>query len=242
MVGSKSLKPVATIIQRYGYGRFRNVITSMQMERQLAPTRPFNNVLRPSDGKIPDKIAYILCTGSRDQTIGNPICSQVCCMYSTKQAQLLMGALPMADISMYFINIRACGKGFNEFYMQAKDMGARYIKGRIAGITEKENGNLVLRYEDIASGKVTESEHDLVVLAVGILANPEITKAFKNANLELDRLNYIHQPDLLKSPALTSILGVFVAGTATAPMDIPDTIMSAGAAATEASSYIKQLI
>ena len=231
-----------TVITRYGFGRYKNVITSMQMERQLAPTRPFNNILRPSDGKIPDKIAYILCTGSRDHTIGNPICSQVCCMYSTKQAQLLMGALPMADITLYYINIRAFGKGFNEFYLQAKDMGARYVKGKIAGITEKENGNLVLRYEDIATGKVTESEHDLVVLAVGFLANPAITGAFKNTKLELDALNYIHQPHLLRSPALTSVEGVFVAGTAAAPMDIPDTIMSAGAAATEASSYIKQLI
>jgi len=229
------------VIERYGYGKFKNVITSMQMERELAPTRPFNNILRPSDGKIPDKIAYLFCTGSRDHTVGNPICSQVCCMYSTKQAQLLMGALPMADITLYYINIRAFGKGFNEFYMQAKDMGAKYVKGKIASISEKENGNLVLRYEDVATGQVTESEHDLVVLSVGLLANPAIARVFKNVRLEMDPLNYIKQPDLLQNPALTSVQGVFVAGTATAPMDIPDTIMSAGAAAAETSGYLKQL-
>ncbi len=228
-----------TLIPRYGYGRFKNVITSMQMERELAPTRPFNNVLRPSDGKTPDKIAYIFCTGSRDQTCGNAICSQVCCMYSTKQAQLLMGALPMADVTMYYINIRAFGKGYNEFYLQAKDMGAKYIKGKVASVSEKENGNLILRYEDVETGKVTESEHDLVVLSVGLLANPAIVKIFKNEILEVDASNYINQPDLLQSPALTSIKGVFVAGTATAPMDIPDTIMSAGAAAAETSGYLK---
>lgn len=228
-----------TLIPRYGYGRFKNVITSMQMERELAPTRPFNNVLRPSDGKTPDKIAYIFCTGSRDQTCGNAICSQVCCMYSTKQSQLLMGALPMADITMYYINIRAFGKGYDEFYEQAKDMGARYVKGKVAKVTEKENGNLILRYEDIATGKVTEAEHDLVVLSVGLLPNPAIVNVFKNATLELDASNFINQPDLLQSPALTSIKGVFVAGTATAPMDIPDTIMSAGAAAAETSGYLK---
>ncbi len=228
-----------TLIPRYGFGKFKNVITSMQMERQLAPTRPFNNILRPSDGKTPDKIAYIFCTGSRDNTCGNAICSQVCCMYSTKQAQLLMGALPMADITMYYINIRAFGKGFNEFYLQAKDMGAHYIKGKVASVSEKENGNLMLRYEDIATGKVTESEHDLVVLSVGLLGNPAITSVFKNETLEIDVSNYIKQPDLLQSPAVTSIKGVFVAGTATAPMDIPDTIMSAGAAAAETSGYLK---
>jgi heterodisulfide reductase subunit A2 len=237
--GFKLFDPIS--IDRYGYGKYKNVITSMQMERELAPTRPFNNVLRPSDGKIPEKIAYIFCTGSRDHTVGNPICSQVCCMYSTKQAQLLMGALPMADISLYYINIRAFGKGFNEFYMQAKDMGASYVKGKIASVSEKENGNLILRYEDVVTGKVTESEHDLVVLSVGLLANPAITKVFKNTTLEIDALKYIKQTNLLQSPALTSIKGVFVAGTATAPMDIPDTIMSAGAAAAETSGYLKQL-
>jgi len=231
-----------TLIPRYGFGKFKNVITSMQMERELAPTRPFNNILRPSDGKTPDKIAYIFCTGSRDQTCGNAICSQVCCMYSTKQAQLLMGALPTADITLYYINIRAFGKGFNEFYMQAKDMGANYVKGKVAKVTEKENGNLIVRYEDIATGKVTESEYDLVVLSVGLLANPAITSVFKNEILELDASNYINQPNLLQSPALTSIKGVFVAGTATAPMDIPDTIMSAGASAAETSGYLNQLI
>jgi len=236
--GFKLFDPIS--IERYGYGRYKNVITSMQMERELAPTRPFNSVLRPSDGKVPDKIAYIFCTGSRDHTVGNPICSQVCCMYSTKQAQLLMGALPMADISLYYINIRAFGKGFNEFYMQAKDMGANYVKGKIGSISEKENGNLILRYEDIVTGKVTEKEHDLVVLSVGLLANHEITKVFKNEKLELDALKYIKQPDLLQSPATTSIKGVFVAGTATSPMDIPDTIMSAGAAASETSGYLNQ--
>jgi len=92
----------------------------MQMERQLVPTRPFNNVLRPKDGKMPDNIAYVLCTGSRDETIGNPICSQVCCMYSIKQAQLLMGALPMADVTLYYINIRAFGKGFVSFFSRPK--------------------------------------------------------------------------------------------------------------------------
>jgi heterodisulfide reductase subunit A len=237
--GFRLFDPVS--ITRYGYGKYKNVITSMQMERQLAPTRPFNNILRPSDGKVPDKIAYIFCTGSRDHTVGNPICSQVCCMYSTKQAQLLMGALPMADVSLYYINIRAFGKGFNEFYLQAKDMGAKYVKGKIASVSEKENGNLIVRFEDIATGKVTEKEHDMVVLSVGLLSNPSVASVFKGEKLELDSLNYIRQEDLLQSPALTSIAGVFAAGTATAPMDIPDTIMSAGAAAAETSSYLQQV-
>lgn len=229
-----------SIMEQYGYGKFKNVITSMQMERQLAPTRPFNNVLRRSDAKVPDNIAYILCTGSRDCTVGNPICSQVCCMYSTKQAQLLMGALPMADVSLYYINIRSFGKGYDEFYKQAKGMGVEFIKGKVAKISEKPDGNLILRYEDIETGKVTETEHDMVVLSVGVMANPEMSKVFKNDKLELDAFNYIKQSEELFSPARTSIEGVFVSGTASGPMDIPDSILSAGTAALDTSNYIKQ--
>jgi heterodisulfide reductase subunit A len=119
-------------------------------------------------------------------------------------------------------------------------MGVNYVKGKVARITEKENGNLILRYEDILTGKVKETEHDMVILSVGILANPEITNAFKNEKLELDEFNFINQKDILISPAMTNIDGVFVAGTAAGPMDIPDTIMSAGGAASEATSYLKR--
>lgn len=227
-------------IPRYGYGQHKNVITSMQMEREIAPTRPFNTILRPGDGKVPDKIAYVLCAGSRDASVGNPICSQICCMYSIKQAQLLMGALPMADVTIYYINIRSFGKGFEEFYQQAKGMGVTFVKGKIGTIKEKENGNLILRYEDISEGVVKEAEHDMVVLSVGVKSNPDAGKIFPQGTLKLDSHRFVAQTDLMGSPAKTSIEGVFVAGTASAPMDIPDSILSAGSASSEAISYIIQ--
>ena len=225
---------------RYGYSDFKNVITALQMERELAPTRPFNTILRPGDGKVPDKIAYVLCVGSRDASVGNPICSQICCMYSIKQAQLLMGALPMADVTIYYINIRSFGKGFEEFYQQAKGMGVNFVKGKIGRISEKENGNLMLRYEDINEGKLKESEHDIVILSTGVLPNTGIDKFFVNEKLTLDQFSFVGQSDMLASPAKTSIEGVFVAGTATGPKDIPDSILSAGAASSEAISYLIQ--
>ncbi len=225
-------------IPRFGFGTFKNVITSMQMERQLAPTRPFNTILRPGDGKVPCKIAYVLCTGSRDDTIGNPICSQICCMYSIKQAQLLMGALPMADVTIYYINIRSFGKGFEEFYDQAKGMGVNFIKGKIGKIAEDEKGDLTLRYEDINENKVKEAVHDMVVLSVGVMANSDPLSLFKGEKLKSDPYNFVYQEDSLVSPAKTSIKGVFVAGTASGPMDIPDSILSAGSASSEAISYL----
>lgn len=227
-------------IPHYGYGNFKNVLTSMQMERQLAPTRPFNTILRPGDGKVPDKIAYVLCTGSRDATIGNPICSQICCMYSIKQAQLLMGALPMADVTIYYINIRSFGKGFEEFYDQAKGMGVSFVKGKIGKISENSKGNLILRYEDINENVVKEAEHDMVILSVGVLPNTDSADFFPDNTLKFDPFNFVYQADALTSPAKTSIKGVFVAGTATGPMDIPDSILSAGSASSEAISYLMQ--
>jgi heterodisulfide reductase subunit A len=228
-------------LPNYGFEQNKNVVTAIQMERQLVPTRPFNSVLRPKDGKMPNNIAYVLCAGSRDETVGNPICSQICCMYSIKQAQLIMGALPMADVTIYYLHIRAFGKGFNEFYQQARSMGVDFVKGKVAKITEKENGNLIVRFEDVYKGKVREAEHDLVVLSTGILANKGIVELFPGLNLETDPFNYVKQVKELENPSQTSIPGVFVAGTASGPMDIPDSILSAGAASSETASYIRRL-
>jgi NADPH-dependent glutamate synthase beta chain and related oxidoreductases len=237
----------------YGYKKYANVIDSMQMDRLIAPTRPFNNVLRPGDGKSPDNIAYVLCTGSRDSAIensgcgadcsNNPICSQICCMYSIKQAQLLMGALPMADITIYYMDIRAFGKGYEEFFQEAKSMGVTFVKGKVAKIREHEDGSgdLVIRYEDIAKGVVKEAKHDVVVLSVGVVPNKDVPQMFKNQLLELDDFNFVKQTDELINPALTSIKGVFVAGAASGPKDIPDSILSAGCAASEVDGYINKL-
>jgi heterodisulfide reductase subunit A-like polyferredoxin len=236
---------------QYSFNQLPNVIDSMQMDRLIAPTRPFNNVLRPGDGKTPGNIAYVLCTGSRDSSLenyrscsvsstNNPICSQICCMYSLKQAQLLMGALPMADISIYYMDIRAFGKGYEEFYQQTKSMGVNLIKGKVGRIKGAENGSgdVVLRVEDVESGQVKEFTHDLVVLSVGLMPENSVLKSFNGDAPALDEFRFIKQVDLQLNPSRTTIEGVFVAGTSAAPMDIPDSILSAGAAASEVAAYL----
>jgi len=229
----------ADLKPEYGFGTFPNVITGMQMDRLLAPTRPFNAVVRPGDGKTPERIAYVSCTGSRDQTVGNPLCSKFCCMYSIKQNQLIMGALPLADVSMHYIDMRAAGKRYEEFYAQAKDMGAQYIKGRVSQITEEENGDLLVRYEDIeGTGKITETSYDLVVLAVGIQPNRAVEQLFDGVKLGTDEFFYVAEPDAELSPGATTIPGVFVAGTAAGAKDIVDTILHAGAAVAQAAAYV----
>jgi len=231
----------ADLKPEYGYGRYANVITGMQMDRLLAPTRPYNTVVRPGDGKVPERIAFISCTGSRDTTVGNPLCSKVCCMYSVKQNQLIMGALPLADVTMHYMDLRAAGKGYEEFFEQAKDMGATYVRGRVSRITEKQNGDLVLRYEDIdGGGRIVEAEYDLVVLAVGIQPNRDVERLFTDEPLGLDEYFYVAEPGEDLDPGSTDLPGVFVAGTASGAKDIVESIVHAGAAAAQVAAHLER--
>lgn len=226
---------------QYGFGRYKNVISGMQMDRLLAPTRPYNTILRPGDGKVPDNIAFILCTGSRDQTVNNQLCSRVCCMYSIKHNQLIMGALPLADVTVYYMDIRAFSKGYEEFYQQAKGMGTNFVKGRVGKIDEKEDGNLILTYEDIDNGGVlSQAEHDMVVLSVGLLPNTDYKNLFAGEELDSDEYYFVKEADEDLNPGKTNIDGVFVAGTVSGAKDIPDSILHAGAAAAQVAAHVER--
>lgn len=225
-----------------GYGRYPNVITAPQMDRLLAPTRPFNGVLRPSDGKEPENIAMVLCTGARDHTVCNPLCCRIGCMYAAKHAQLIMGALPLAEVTIYYIDIRAFGKGYDEFFEQSKGMGVNYVKGKVAKITETGNHNLVVHYEDMAAGKGhQQAEHDMVVISVGLVPNTDAFRLFEESQLEGDALDYVKELDEIGDPARTSVDGVFAAGTVSGARDIPDTVLHAGAASAQAAAYLQRL-
>ncbi|MHB1434546.1 MAG: FAD-dependent oxidoreductase [Thermoplasmata archaeon] len=224
-----------------GFGRFPNVITGVQMDRILAPTRPYNAVLRPSDGKSPSSIAFVLCTGSRDETVNNRVCSRVCCMYSLKQAQLLMGALPTADITVYYTDIRAFGKGYEEFFQQSQGMGVRFVRGKIARIEEIADQDLRVHFEDFeGKGGLSTAQHDLVVLAVGLLPHQLPPQLFEGVPLERDSLSYVREMDEELDPGRTNIEGVFAVGAATAVRDIPDTVLHSGAASAQIAAYLKR--
>ncbi len=223
--------------KEYGSGKFRNVIDGLMMERLLAPTGPYGHVLRPSDGKQPASIAYVQCAGSRDQTLGVPYCSRVCCMYAIKQAMLLSGTLPMADITIYYMDIRTFGKGYEQFYQSAKAMGIEFVKGKVARISEDVDQNPIVRVELIDDNShVSERKHDLVVLSVGMLPGLDPQKTFGVTTADD---GFIEIPDCNIAPVVTVQEGIFAAGTSTGPMDIVDTIMTAGAAAAEAAAYME---
>ncbi len=225
--------------KEFGYRKISNVINGLQMERLLAPTRPFNTVLRPSDGKVPGKIGYVLCAGSRDASLGNPYCSRICCMYSIKQAILLMGALPLVDVTIHYMDIRAFGKGYEEFYRQAVEMGVRFVRGRVAELNELENGDVVLKAENTDTGLIEEETYDMVVLAAGILPELHNREATGELGFKSDSIGFILPvEDTLGATEISD--GVFAAGLGTGPKDIVDTIAEADSAASSCASYLAE--
>jgi heterodisulfide reductase subunit A len=233
------LTPVGAKPQ-YGGGEITNVLEPTQMERLLAPHGPYGRVIRPSDGKIPESVAYVQCAGSRDQTLGVSYCSRVCCMYAIKQAMLLSGSLPIADITIYYMDIRAFGKGYEEFYRSAQAMGIEFVKGKVARLTENDDQSVTVRVERLDQfGQVEERRHDLVVLSLGMLPGEDVRQRF---DLEVAEDGFVMTPQPKDAPCRTTVDGIFVAGTASGPKDIVDTIVEAGAAATEASLYISKMI
>ena len=225
--------------KEYGQGKLQNVITSLQMERLLAPHGPYQRVLRPSDGKEPESIAYIQCAGSRDKSLGVSYCSRVCCMYAIKQAMLLSGALPLAEVTIYYMDIRAFGKGYEQFFQNAKAMGIEFVKAKVAKLSQGENQQVEVRYEAQESdGGVKTRRHDLAVLSLGMV--PEWNPAGSCA-VATGEDAFIRCTMPKTAPTLTTLEGVFVAGVAAGPKDIVDTIAEAGAAAMEASNYLHDL-
>jgi heterodisulfide reductase subunit A len=231
------LTPIDAKAEYHG-SEIANVLAPTQMERLLAPHGPYGRVLRPSDGKAPESIAYVQCAGSRDQTLGVPYCSRVCCMYAIKQAMLLSGSLPFAEITIYYMDIRAFGKGYEEFYRSAKAMGIEFVKGKVARLTEADDQGVVVRVERIDQfGQVEERKHDLVVLSLGLRPAEDLTRL---AAVTTGDDGFAEVPRPKDAPCRTTLDGFFVAGTARGPMDIVDTIVEAGAAATEAALYLRE--
>jgi heterodisulfide reductase subunit A len=223
--------------QEYGAGAFPNVIDGLFMERLLAPTGPYGHILRPGDGMEPDSIGYVQCAGSRDDTLGIEYCSRVCCMYAIKQAQLLSGALPLADVTIYYMDIRTFGKGYEQFFKNAQAMGIQFVKGKVAKITQDENQNPIVHVEVMdGEPRLLANRHDLVVLSVGMIPGGDPLPMF---GVETSEDGFIHSPAPNSAPSLTQRPGIFATGTAVGPMDIVDSIMLASSCAAETAAYLQ---
>jgi heterodisulfide reductase subunit A len=225
-----------TVKPQYNARYSKNIVSPLMLERLLAPHGPYGRVLRPSDGKIPGSVAFVQCAGSRDQSIGVSYCSRVCCMYSIKQAMLLSGSLPLADITIYYMDIRAFGKGYEQFFQNARAMGINFVRGKVARIDPLDGGDLSVHVESTedAENPLQKRRHDLVVLAQGMIPgwNPAESTPVACAS------DGFVATRALTAPTLTTAPGIYVAGTAAGPKDIVDTIAEAGAAAMQASQYL----
>lgn len=223
-----------TIKAEYGYGRYPNVVTSMQFERILSASGPYQGrVCRPSDGKTPLKVAWIQCVGSRDATLGNKYCSSVCCMYATKEAVIAREHEPDLQPTIFHIDIRAFGKGYEEFYVRARERyGVRYIRSLVSSLKENpRNRNVIVRYGDDSAGqaRIVEEEFDLVVLSVGMV--PRRTSADLCRVLGMSTNEYGFACGNPELPLLSGKEGVYLCGTVSGPKDIPETVMESSAAA-----------
>ena len=223
---------------QYGYHRFSNVVTGLDFERMISASGPNGGeLLRPSDGKIPHRIAWIQCVGSRDETAGCSYCSAVCCMYATKQVILSKEHHPEIEAVVLHNDIRAYGKGFERFYERAKNMpGVRYIWSKPQIIEERPgSGSVVLRYR-IDGTAVKDEEFDLVVLSVGLSSSAGNRELAEKLSVRIDQHGFCESPAF--SPMETSRSGVFSCGVFHAPMDIPDAVTMASGAASLASQLL----
>ncbi|MFX1556066.1 MAG: FAD-dependent oxidoreductase [Promethearchaeota archaeon] len=216
----------------YGYGKYKNVVTSIEFERILSASGPYTGkVLRPSDGDIPEKVAFLQCIGSRDYTgNGKPYCSSVCCMYTAKEAVIAHEHMHQIKPTIFSMDVRAYGKDFDKYIIRAQEeYGVQYIRSRISSITEvPETKDLRISYEN-EEGKVVEEDYHMVVLAVG-LSPPNDTKYLaEKFGIELNDHNFA-KTDLF-NPVQTTVPGIFACGAFTSPKDIPDTVTQASAAA-----------
>ncbi|RLC65437.1 MAG: 4Fe-4S ferredoxin, partial [Chloroflexi bacterium] len=215
----------------YGYGRLKNVVTSLEFERLLSASGPFQgHVGRLSDQKEPKRIAWIQCVGSRDITCGRDYCSSVCCTYATKQAIITRDHYPEMETTIFYNDLRTFGKGFDRYHESAVEKyGVRYIKSMISTVKElQQSKNLLISYIS-DEGEVKEEEFDMVVLSLGLVPSFASKELMEVTSVESNSFGFSHTHPF--TPSQTSRSGVYVAGAIEAPRDIPETVMSASSAA-----------
>lgn len=228
-----------SVMPEYGYGRFPNVITAMEMERLNNTAGPtVGNLIRPSDRTNPKRVAIINCVGSRDKRF-NPWCSNFCCMYAIKNAVLLKQMYPDIELSIYYMDIRTPSKGYEEFYDRARDMGIHFIQGRPGLITEdEETHNLFVHSEDVALGKVIEHEYDMVMLNQAAVPQPDVDDVSSVLNITQSPGGWFMEYHPKLRPMDTPTDGIFLAGACQGQKDIPASVASGSAAAARAGRIL----
>jgi heterodisulfide reductase subunit A len=221
----------------YGYGRFDNVVTSLEFERILSASGPYEgHVQRPSDGEEPKKVAWINCVGSRDIGCGNEYCSSVCCTYSIKEAIIAREHTSAVEPTIFYMDMRTYGKGFESYLNRAEGQhGVRFIRSRIAEVQETPEKDLRIRYER-EDGTLVEEVFDMIVLSIGLEPGKGVAELAEIAGVSLDGFGFCQTGET--TPMDTDVPGIFVCGAFSGPKDIPETVMEASGAAAKAGAMI----
>jgi heterodisulfide reductase subunit A len=227
----------SSLKSEYGYSQYPNVISSIEFERILSASGPYGGmVLRPSDGEVPRRVAFIQCVGSRDAKLGNNYCSSACCMYAIKEAVIAKEHNPDLQCTIFFMDIRAYGKEFDDYYSRAeKEHGVRFVRSRVSTVEEVAGSqNLIVRH--VVEEEPKEEEFDLVVLSVGMTPPKHAEELAKTLGIELNKYKFCSTQTF--SPLDTSRHGIYVCGAFSSPKDIPESVAQASGAAARAASLI----
>ena len=224
----------------YGYGRYPNVYTAMEYERMINAAGPTHgHIERRSDKKRPQKMAFIQCVGSRNPQVGHPYCCAVCCMHSTKEAMLAREHHDDMESTVFYKDMRACAKGFFEYIERAKrDYGVRYINSDATVQENPENHNPIVVYD--VGGRQQSEEFDMVVLATTLIPRKETIELAKMLGISVDEFGFLVSVDRVLDWEGTKVPGIFIAGYAAGPADIPESVAQGSAASSKAVESIVQ--
>lgn len=219
-------------VGEYGYGVYPDVIDGLEFERLNSASGPTHGAIsRPSDGKVPKEVVFIQCVGSRDQENGYPYCSKICCMYTAKHARLYKHKVPDGQPYVFYMDIRAGGKGYEEFVQHAmEEEGVLYLRGRVSRVFQ-DGDSLVVFGADTLSGKKVEIRADMVVLATAIVPSPSAKDLARLLKTSTDEYGFFSEAHPKLRPVESLTRGIYIAGCAQAPKDIPETVTQAGSAA-----------
>jgi heterodisulfide reductase subunit A len=225
-------------LETLGYGNYKDVITMMELERLVSATGPTNGFVKKADGTDVKKMAMVLCAGSRDKNY-IPYCSRICCMYSLKQAFVLKKMLGI-DVTIYYTDIRATGKGYEDLYWRDQEAGVNFVRGKVAEIyKDSKTGKLVAVAEDTITGEITEEQFDMIGLATPMIAPDDLKELAEKMKVPIGEDGFVTEKHPKLDPVDTLTTGIFASGCALSPKDVRDTVSDSLGASAKAALFLK---
>jgi len=224
-------------LDTYGYGKYKDVITMMDLERFVSATGPTSGYIKRADGTDVKKMAIVLCAGSRDKNYIS-YCSRICCMYSLKQAFVLKKMLGI-DVTVYYTDIRATGKGYEDLYWRDQEAGVSFIRGKVAEVYQNKNGKLVAVAEDTITGELLEQEFDMIGLATPMVPPSGLKELADKMKVSIGEDGFVTEKHPKLDPVDTLVTGVFACGCALSPKDVRDTVSDGLGASAKAALFLK---